>query len=100
MKTRNTRTKLITMVIALVALAAIWATWGEYRAHALPAVQLTSDGFGIAPGQTVRVTLLNIPNDGDSRGFHWDVKFIDAAGNTLAETGEPNIPARSSDGVF
>jgi hypothetical protein len=60
MKTQNTRMKLIAVVIALVALASVWAAWGGGWVIAIQDSEDMPSPFGLARGQTARLTVLNI----------------------------------------
>ena len=83
MKARNTRTKLIAMVIALGALAAIWAALGASRAEAVIAIIRTTGMFSLTQGQA---TTAHIVNTGEERGFIFQIKVLDSAGNILAQS--------------
>jgi hypothetical protein len=92
MKTRNTTTKLIAMVIAVAIATTIWTIWGVSRVGAAKFDAKTTGIFGIARGQTARINVLNTEED---RGFsiHDKVLLYDSHGNTLAEFRGPiNLP--------
>lgn len=81
MKTRNTSTKLIAMVIAVGMLAAIWTLWGASRAVAGPQPQLRTTGMvGIARGQTFQLNCLNLGSEPIQVRF----RILDSDGNPLA----------------
>lgn len=83
MKVRNTRTKLIALVIALGALAATWAALGASRAEAVIAIIRTTGMFSLTQGQA---TSAHIVNTGEERGFIIQIKVLDSAGNILAQS--------------
>jgi len=88
MNIRKTQPKLIAMVIVLVAAAIMWMTWPAGRALAIQDSEDMPSPFGIAFGQTARVTVLN---SGEKRGIIINGKFVDDQGRTLAGTQEPQL---------
>ncbi|HKQ79017.1 MAG TPA: hypothetical protein VJ810_35290 [Blastocatellia bacterium] len=88
MKTAKTTTKLIAMAIALVTAAAIWFTWGARHAQAIQDSEDFPSPIGIARGQTVRLTVLNI---GERAVVGPEYRLLDSAGRTLAKTPEPHL---------
>ena len=81
MKTRNTTTKLIAMVIAAGLVAASWTLWGASRALAGPEPHLRTTGMvGIARGQTFQLNCLNL----SSEPILVDFRILDSEGNPLA----------------
>lgn len=81
MKTRNTKTKLIAMVMAVGILAAIWTVCGASRAVAGPERHLRTSGmFGIARGQTFQINCLNL----GSEPIQVQFRILDGDGNPLA----------------
>lgn len=85
MKTLSRRTKLLAVAIAMIALTAIWATWGAGRVRAVMDVEIMPSPFGLARGQTARLTILN---SGETLGFVINWKFLDSEGRTLARSPE------------
>jgi hypothetical protein len=85
MKTRNTRIKLIALVTTLVAAAAVLAAWGAGRVAAIQDSEDKPPPFGLAQGQTARLTLFN---SGDLAVVGPEYKFLDSRGNTLAQSAE------------
>ena len=67
MKTRNTTTKLIAMVIA-VAIATIWTIRGASAAEAVIAIIRQTGMFSLAQGQS---TSAHVVNTGEERGTTW-----------------------------
>jgi hypothetical protein len=87
MNTRSSKMKLIVMVIVLMAAAIGWVTWPADRALAIQDSEDRPSPFGIAFGQTARLTVLN----GGDRGYVIDWKFVDGQGRTLAGTRQPEV---------
>jgi hypothetical protein len=83
MKTAKTTTKLFVMAIALVTAAAIWFAWGARQAQAIQDSEDFPSPIGIARGQTVRLTALNI---GEKAIAGPEYRLLDSTGRTLAET--------------
>ena len=83
MKIRNTRTKLIAVVIGMVALAAVWAVWGTGRVLAIEDSEEKPPPFGLAQGQTARLNILN--SSTESGIIIIGGKFLDSAGRVLVE---------------
>jgi len=88
MKTQNTRMKLIAVAIALAALAPVWAIWGGGRVIAIQDSEDMPSPFGLAQGQTARLTVLNI---GDRAIVGPEYRLLDSTGRTLAKTPEPHL---------
>jgi hypothetical protein len=83
MKTRNTTTKLIAMVIAVTIATTIWTIWGARPAQAVVVIGGKTGIVSIARGQALSA---HVVNTGDENGFIIDgSKVLDSAGNTLAE---------------
>ncbi|HWO02634.1 MAG TPA: hypothetical protein VNS63_25560 [Blastocatellia bacterium] len=81
MKTRNTSTKLVAMVLAVGILVAIWTLWGASRAVAGPEPHLRTTGMvGIARGQTFQLNCLNLGSEPILVHF----RILDSDGNPLA----------------
>ena len=83
MKTRHARMKLVALLIALIALAAIWAGWGAGRVAAIEDSEEMPPPFGLAMGQTARLSILN--SSTESGIIIIGGKFLDSAGRTLAQ---------------
>ena len=86
MNSRRIASTLVTTVIAVGILAGIWSFGAANRAEAVIAIIKTTGMFGLAPGQTARI---NVLNSGEIRGFIVEWKFLDATGRTVAESREP-----------
>jgi ABC-type taurine transport system substrate-binding protein len=82
MKTRNTTTKRIAMVIA-VAIATIWSIGGASTAEAVMASIKQTGMFSLAQGQA---TTAHVVNTGEERGIVIDWRVLDSAGNILARS--------------
>ncbi len=82
MKTRNTTTKLIAMVIA-VAIATIWTIRGASAAEAVIAIIRQTGMFSLAQGQS---TSAHVVNTGEERGTTWWCTVFDSQGNILAQS--------------
>ena len=81
MRTRNTTTKLIALVMVVGMLAAIWTIWGASRAVAGPEPHLRTTGMvGIARGQTFQLNCLNLGSEPILVQF----RILDSDGNPLA----------------
>src|SRR5215813_12861213 len=85
MKIRSIRTKLIVVVIAMVAAAVIWMTSPARHVLAVQDPEYTPSPFGLAPGQTARLSILN---SGEARGYIIVWKFLDSTGRVLAQAAE------------
>ena len=90
MNSRRIASTLVTTVIAVGILAGIWSFGAANRAEAVIAIikTKTTGEFGLAPGQTARI---NVLNSGEIRGFIVDWKFLDATGRTVSESREPVV---------
>lgn len=86
MKAKDRSTKLLAMATVLVALAMAWAAWGANRVAALGDNEDTPPPFGLAQGQTARLTVFN---SGEAGGYIINWKFLDSEGRTLARSPEP-----------
>ena len=82
MKTRNTTTKLITMVIAVV-IATLWTIRGASAAEAVIAIIRQTGMFSLAQGQA---TSAHVVNTGEERGTTWWCTVLDSQGNILAQS--------------
>ena len=82
MKARNTTTK-IAMVMAVGMLAAIWTIGGASTAEAVIAIIRQTGVVSLARGQA---TSAHVVNTGDENGIIIQVKVLDSAGNTLAQS--------------
>ncbi len=90
MKIRNTRTKLIAMIMAVGILAAVWCAWGPRRAEAVIAIIRTTGMFSLAQGQATSAYVVNTWT-GDERGIVVDWTVLDSAGDTLARSERQTI---------
>src|SRR4030095_11750486 len=88
MKVNSTHAKLITIVIVVVAASVIWIAWPSVRALAVQDSEDWPNPFGIAFGQTARLTVFN---SSEIRGYVIDWKFVDGLGRTLSATPEPHL---------
>ena len=88
MKTAKTTAKCFATAIALVIVAAIWIAWGARWAQAIQDSEDFPSPIGIARGQTVRLTVLNI---GERAIVGPEYRLLDSAGRTLAQTPEPHL---------
>ncbi len=84
-KTRNTTTKLIALVITLAAAAAIWTIWGASRAEAVIAIIRQTGNFSLAQGQGTSAYVVNTWA-GDERTIIVIFRVLDSQGNTLAQS--------------
>src|SRR5882724_8466308 len=82
MKTRNTTTKLIAMVIA-VAIATIWTIRGASAAEAVIAIIRQTGMFSLAQGEA---NSAHVVNTGEERGFVTNWRVLDSDGNVLAQS--------------
>jgi hypothetical protein len=97
MKTRNRSKKLLTMTLALSVLAAVCAVWGARPAQAIVIVGGKTGLFGIAVGQKVRISTVNVAQ---TRGIiNPCVAVLDMAGNVIAEY-EAGAPLSAGQGTF
>ena len=85
MKTRDARMKLIAMVIAMLALAAVW---GVGRVAAIQDSEDVPSPFGLATGQTARLSVLNV---GEKAIVGPEYKLLDSAGRTLAQSADRDL---------
>lgn len=83
MKTRNTTTKLIAMVIAISIATTIWTIWGASRAEAVIAIIRQTGMFSLAQGQATSARVVNIEGE---RGITVDWRVLDSAGNVHAQS--------------
>ena len=83
MKTRNTSTKLIAMVIAAGIAMAGWAIWGASRTEAVIAIIAQTGLFSLAQGQA---TSAHVVNTGEERGIIVNYRVIDSAGTVHVES--------------
>ena len=82
MKTRNTTTKLIAMVIA-VAITTIWTIGGASTAEAVIAIIRQTGAVTLAQGQAISA---HVVNTGEERGTTWWCTVFDSQGNILAQS--------------
>jgi hypothetical protein len=94
MKTRNRTTKLLAMSLALVVLA---AAWGAGPAQAIIVVDSRTGLFGVAAGQKVRTSFVNLAQT--RGGIQPCVKVFDINGNVIAEH-EMGAPVPAGQGTF
>jgi hypothetical protein len=90
MNTQNTRTRSIE-VWFFGALIALMAGWFIFSTNSVKAVQDSEDkppSWGVAPGQSVRLSVANCTND---QGFSIDWRFLDNLGRAIAQTPEPHL---------
>jgi hypothetical protein len=87
MKTRNTTTKLIAMVIAVV-IATIWTIRGASAAEAVIAIIRQTGMFSLAQGQAEDA---HVVNTGEERGIVVNFRVLDSAGNVHAESGRLRV---------
>jgi hypothetical protein len=85
MKAKNSSTKLFAIVTALVAAAVILAHWPLSHVLAIQDSEDFPPPFGLAQGQTARLTLFN---SGETAVVGSEYKFLDSRGNTLAQSAE------------
>ena len=86
-KTRSTKVLTLVITTALVATAAMITSWPARQVQAIQDSEDFPTPFGLAQGQTARLTVLNT---GDQQGYvTW--KFLDSLGRTLAQTPEPHL---------
>ena len=85
MKTRNTTTKLIAMVIAVAIATTIWTIWGASRAEAVIAIIRQTGIFSLALGQGTSAHVVNTWT-GDERAIIVNFRVFDSQGNTLAQS--------------
>jgi hypothetical protein len=86
MKTRNTTTKLIAIVMTVGMLAATWFAWGTSRAGAVtvPSDKILGTGvFSLAQGQA---TSAHVVNTGEEGGIVINWRVLDSHGNVHAQS--------------
>ena len=83
MKRRNTRMKLIAMVITVAIATTISTIRGATRAEAVIAIIRQTGVFSLARGQ---VTSAHVVNAGEERGQTWWGTVFDSQGNILAQS--------------
>jgi hypothetical protein len=85
---RKTRMNLIALTTAAAVLAGLWVTWGSGRVAALQEREDMPSPFGLARGQTARLTIFN----GSARAIVGpEYRFFDSQGRVLAESTD-NVP--------
>jgi hypothetical protein len=85
MKTKSRSTELLTIVTALAAAAVIWTHWPASPVLAIQDSEDRPPPFGLAQGQTARLTLFN---SGETAIVGPEYRFLDSRGNTLAQSTE------------
>jgi hypothetical protein len=88
MKPNTRSTKLLTMAIAVVAAVAIWTSWSTRQVQAIQDSEDFPPPFGLAQGQTARLTVLN---RGEESGIVIEYRFLNSAGGIVGETPEPHL---------
>jgi len=81
------RSRLISLVVVLVVVAGVWSVWGVEKAEAIIVICKTPL-FGITRGETARSYVVNF---GDENGVIAIIRYLDIAGNVLAESGELRV---------
>ena len=80
--------RLVAMVLVLAAAAIVWTSLPARQVHAIQDSEDFPPPFGLATGQTARLTVLNRSEDS---GIIIDFRFVSATGLTLASTPEPHL---------
>ena len=81
MRTQNTRTQLIALIIAMVAPAAFWLARPASRVLAIQDSEDKPSPLGVAVGQTL---FLNVANIGVENAIPVEMMILDDDGNPLA----------------
>ena len=87
-KSRSLKLLPIVAVLALTAAVVILASWPYLKVQAIQDSEDFPSPFGLAQGQTARLTVFN---RGEDSGIIIDYKFVSATGLTLAATPEPHL---------
>jgi hypothetical protein len=85
MKTSYGSPRLIAIVLVLAAAAIVWTTLPARQVHAIQDSEDFPSPFGLAQGQTARLTLLNI---GEVAVVGPEYRFLNSRGETLARSAE------------
>ena len=93
MKTRNRPTKLLATSLALVVLSAVW---GARPARAIIIIGTKTGLFGVAAGQKVRTSFVNLAQK--RVGIVPCTKVFDIDGNMIAE--HEGMPLQAGQGAF
>lgn len=89
MKITNTPTKLFALILTIVitSLAAVWLGWKTNPVQAIEDFEIGTVSWGVAPGQTARLNLLNCGDAPEGLVINWS--FLDADGRVLKRSPGP-----------
>ena len=85
MKPNNRSAKFLAFAAAVAVAAVIWASWPVQHVKAIQDSEDFPSPFGLAQGQTARLTLFN---SGDTAVEDPDYKFLNSRGEVLAQSVE------------
>ena len=85
MKPNNLSTKLSTIAIFVAVVVTAWTSWPTRHAYAVQDSEDFPPPFGLAQGQTARLTLLN---SGDTAIVGPEYKFLNSRGEVLRESAD------------
>ena len=88
MRSNNLSTKLSIIAILVAVAATVWASWPARHVHAIQDSEDFPPPFGLAQGQTARLTLLN---SGDTAIVGPEYKFLNSRGEVLRESADTII---------
>jgi hypothetical protein len=92
---KTNRAKLLTFLIAVTLVMGMWSAFGVSKAEAIIII-CKSPVFGITRGETARAYLLNT---GGENEIIVNYKFLDMAGNIVAQSGDMRV-APGQSGFF
>lgn len=88
MKPNNVSAKLLVMAIAVAVAVTVWTSWPARHVHAIQDSEDFPPPFGLAQGQTARLTLFN---SGETAIVGPEYKFLNSRGDVLRESADTII---------
>ena len=88
MRSNNLSTKLSIIAIVLAVSVTVWTSWPTRHVHAIQDSEDFPPPFGLASGQTARLTLFN---SGDTAIVGPEYKFLNSRGEVLRESADTII---------
>lgn len=85
MKPSNLSTKLLLTTIFLAVAVTVWTLWPAQHVHAIQDSEDFPPPFGLAQGQTARLTLFN---SGDTAIIGPEYKFLNSRGEVLRQSAD------------